>query len=65
MTEMPVGQVVPDYVLAFVVYAYCDETFSAEYLNHFWREAARFIKRHDLMRRPRGELHVNMLVADP
>ena len=64
VAESPVGQVEPDFFIASVVYAYGDEALLAEYRDHFQREAARFIKRHDLMRRTWGKLDVNVLVTD-
>ena len=44
VAELPVGEVVPDFFPALVMYAHRDETFPAQWFDHFRGKATRFVK---------------------
>jgi len=64
MAELPVSQIVPDFVLALVMYAHRDKALLAKYVDHVRRETTSFIERHQLMWCAWSKLYFNLLGAN-
>ena len=64
MAELPVSQVMPDYVLALVMYAHRYKALLAKYVDHCRRETTSFIERHQLIGCARSKLYFNLLGAN-